>query len=177
MIGMILCGGFSKRLQPLTKRVPKVLLELKEGYAILDRQLFGYKSAGFDRVLLLTGYLGEKIERRYGGEYKGLKLEYVAEEKPLGTLNAIRLGLREAGEDAMVSNGDVVADINLRKMREKFERSKCQAMMFVARMRSPYGIVLFKGNRIKSFEEKPLLDYYINGGYYCMSRRVLRLLE
>ena len=80
MIGMILCGGYGRRFRPLTDVIPKVLLEIKDGYSILDRQLFAFGSAGFDRVLLLAGYLSEKIEERYGSEYKGLKIEYVVEE-------------------------------------------------------------------------------------------------
>lgn len=177
MIGMILCGGLSMRMRPLTSRIPKVLLELKRGYTILDRQIFGYKSAGIDRVFLLTGHLGGEIKRKCGDVYKGVKLTYVAEEKPLGTLNAIRLGLEEADEDAIVSNGDVITDINLKLMVRKFQRVRCQASMFVVRMRSPYGIAELKGGRIVSFEEKPLLDRYVNGGYYCLSREVLGLLE
>lgn len=177
MIGMILCGGLSKRMRPLTSKIPKVLLELKDGYTILDRQLFGYKSAGIDRVFLLTGHLGGKIRQKCGGEYRGLKIEYIAEKKPLGTLNAIRLGLRKADEDVVVSNGDVVADINLRRMMQEFKKSRCSASIFVTRMRSPYGILRLAGGRIKSFEEKPLLEHYINAGYYCLSRRVLGLLE
>ncbi len=164
-------------MRPLTSKVPKVLLELKDGYTILDRQLFGYKSAGIDRVFLLTGHLGGKIRQKCGSEYWGLKIKYIAEKKPRGTLNAIRLGLKEADEDVVASNGDVVADINLKQMMQGFKKSRCAASIFVTRMRSPYGILRLVGARVKSFEEKPLLEHYINGGYYCLSRRVLGLLE
>ncbi|MFQ6129254.1 MAG: sugar phosphate nucleotidyltransferase [Candidatus Hadarchaeaceae archaeon] len=174
---MILCGGLSKRMRPLTSKIPKVLLELKPGYTILDRQLFGYKSAGIDRVFLLTGHLSGKIRQKCGGEYKGLEIEYITEKKPLGTLNAIRLGLKKADEDVVVSNGDVVADINLRRMMQEFKRARCSASIFVTRMRSPFGILRLEGGRIRSFEEKPLLEHYINAGYYCLSKRVLPLLE
>lgn len=177
LIGMILCGGYGKRFRPLTDEIPKVLLEIRGGYTILDRQIFAYASAGFDRVLLLAGHLSEKIRERYGPEYKGLKVEYVVEEKPLGTLNAIRLGMERANEDAMVSNGDVITDLNLRRMWEEFEGSRYLASMFVVRMRSPYGIVELGDGYIKSFKEKPLLEYYINGGFYCLSKDTLGLLE
>lgn len=177
MIGMILCGGYGKRFWPLTEEIPKVLLEIKDNYTILDKQLFSYKSAGFERVILLTGYLSEKIEERYGREYKGLKIEYVIEDEPLGTLNAIRLGMENSREDAMVSNGDVVTDLNLRRMKRHFEATNFLASMFVVRMRSPYGVVQLGNGYVKSFVEKPLLDYYINGGFYCLSEDVLGLLE
>jgi NDP-sugar pyrophosphorylase family protein len=177
MIGMILCGGYGKRFYPLTAQVPKVLLEIKKEYTILDRQLFGYKSAGIDSVFLLVGHLSEKIKKKCGSMYKGLDIKYITEKKPLGTLNAIRLGLREADDDVAVSNGDVIADINLRRMIQEFKKSHYAASMFVTRMRSPYGVLRLAGERVESFEEKPLLEHYINAGYYCLSRRVLRLLE
>ena len=64
-IGMILCGGFGKRLRPLTETIPKPLIEIKDNYTILDKQLFDFKNAGVDKVLLLTGFLSEKIRERY----------------------------------------------------------------------------------------------------------------
>jgi NDP-sugar pyrophosphorylase family protein len=177
MIGMILCGGHGKRFRPLTAKIPKGLLEIKKGYTILDRQLFACKSAGFDKVLMLTGYLSKKIEKRYGATHKGLKIEYVVEKKPLGTLNAIRLGMKVADDDVFVSNGDVMADINIKRMVREFKPAEFLASMFVMRMRSPYGIVMLGDRHIESFKEKPVLDYYINAGFYCLSKKILSLLE
>jgi NDP-sugar pyrophosphorylase family protein len=177
LIGMILCGGHGKRLRPFTDEIPKSLLEIKEGYTILERQLFGYGSAGFDRVYLLTGYLSEKIEEKIGSNYKGMKIEYVVDDEPLGTLNAIRLGMERAGEDAMISNGDVVTDLNLRMMCKKFQGSNCLASIFAVKMRSPYGLIILKNGLIERFEEKPILEHYINGGFYCLRKETLDLLE
>ena len=175
--GMILCGGFGKRLRPLTEKVPKPLVEIKydysilEGndtYTILDKQMFDFKNAGVDRVLLLTGFLSEKIEERYGSDFNGMKIEYVIEDEPLGTLNAIRLGMEHINdkEQCVIRNGDVVADLNLKKMIHQGEKSDYPLSMFITKMVSPYGIVEVSGDKLVSFKEKPVLDYYINGGIY-----------
>lgn len=165
---MILCGGFGKRLRPVTEKIPKPLVEIKEDYAILDKQLFDFKNAGISEVYLLAGFLHEKIKERYGEEYKGIKINYVIESEPLGTLNAIRLGMEQVtGEKQIViRNGDIVSDLNIKKMIEEGEKSDYEVTMFVTKMQSPYGIVDLSGDRITSFKEKPLLDYYINGGVY-----------
>lgn len=167
-VGMILCGGFGKRLRPITETVPKPLVEIKEDYAILDKQLFDFKNADVNEVYLLAGFLHEKIEERYGDEYKGIKIHYVIEDEPLGTLNAIRLGMEALDEEkqVVIRNGDIVADLNIKKMIEKGEMSDYDVTMFVTQMRSPYGIVDLSGDKITSFKEKPLLDAYINGGVY-----------
>ena len=117
-VGMILCGGFGKRLRPFTETLPKPLIEIDEDYTILDKQLFDFKNAGVDEAYLLVGFLHEKIEERYGDEYNGVKIHYVIEDEPLGTLNAIRLGMEAIGEDkqCIICNGDIVSDVNIKAM-------------------------------------------------------------
>ena len=169
-VGMILCGGFGKRLRPVTETVPKPLVEISDNYTILDKQLFDFKNAGVNEVYLLAGFLHEKIEERYGDDYDGIKIHYVIEDEPLGTLNAIRLGMNAIGDEniqCIIRNGDVVSDINLKAMIEHGVKSSFPVTMFVTQMQSPYGIVEISGERLVSFKEKPILeDYYINGGIY-----------
>ena len=167
-VGMILCGGFGKRLRPVTEKIPKPLVEIKDDYTILDKQLFDFKNAGVEDAYLLTGFLNEKIKERYGDEYKGVNIHYVIEDEPLGTLNAIRLGMKAIDDNVqcIIRNGDVVADLNIKKMIEQGEKSDYPFSIFITKMQSPYGIVETSGDRLITFKEKPLLDYYINGGVY-----------
>jgi NDP-sugar pyrophosphorylase family protein len=142
-VGLILCGGFSKKLGPNTEEIPKPLVEIKEGYTILDKQLFDFKYAGVDEVYLLTGFLSEKIKERYSDEYCGVKINYVTEDEPLGTLNAIKLGMDAIGpnKQCIIRNSNIVADINLKKMIELGESSEYPVSIFVTQIQSPYGIV------------------------------------
>jgi NDP-sugar pyrophosphorylase family protein len=177
MIGMILCGGYGKRLTPLTESMPKPLIEVKDGYTILDKQLYDFRHAGIDRAILLTGYLSEKIEERYGASYEGVGIEYSREEEPLGTLMAIRMGLKKADKDVVIRNGDVVTDVNLRRMVTRAQESDYPVTVFITKMRSPYGVVEIGEDRIRSFREKPLLDYYINAGVYYVKKDAFSLFE
>lgn len=117
MIGMILCGGSGKKLKPYTDNTPAPLVEIRDDVTILDKQLFDFASAGIDEAILLTGYKSDMIESRYGDRFKGVRISYHVEDKPLGTLNALKAGMELAkGEDVVVRNGDVVTDVNLKKM-------------------------------------------------------------
>ena len=167
-VGMILCGGFGKRLRPITEKVPKPLVEIKENYAILDKQLFDFKNAGIEAVYLLAGFLHEQIKDKYGDNYYGINLHYIIEDEPLGTLNAIRLGMEFLKEDKqiVIRNGDIVSDLNIKKLIEDGSNSDYDVTMFITKMQSPYGIVDLRGDKISSFKEKPCVDYYINGGVY-----------
>ncbi len=171
VVGVILAGGYGKRLKPITDEVPKPLVEIKENYTILDKQILDLKYAGIDEVYLLVGYLWEKIRDRYGDVWNGVKINYLVEDKPQGTLFALKNCFNELDEDAVVRNGDVVADFNIREMI-RFAQLNRDALLTIAitRMRSPYGIIDFKDNLILSFREKPLLDYYINAGVYYIKR-------
>lgn len=57
-IGMILCGGFGKRLRPITEKVPKPLVEIKMTiqYWISN---YDFINEGIKKVYLLTGFLHE----------------------------------------------------------------------------------------------------------------------
>ena len=169
--GVILAGGYGKRLRPLTDSIPKPLIEIKENYTILDKQILSLKYAGVREVHLLVGYLWEKINERYGEEWNGMKIRYWIEDEPQGTLYALKNIFSKLEEDSIVSNGDIVADFNLRSLIASAQENKDALIMIaVTRMLSPYGIVDFKDGRILSFREKPLLDYYINAGFYYIKK-------
>lgn len=168
MIGAILAGGYGKRLKPLTDEIPKCLIEIKENYTILDKQLLQFKHAGINEVYLLVGHLHNKIKERYGAKWSGVNIKYLVEKEPRGTLYAINNLLSEAdNETVAVRNGDVVADVNLKRMA--IEHRKGELTMFVFPLVSPYGIVDIFGKKIVAFREKPKLNYYINGGIYIIS--------
>lgn len=167
-IGMILCGGLGKRLRPLTDSTPKPLIEIKNGYTILDKQILDMKYAGINRVILLTGYLHEKIEDRYGSRWNDVRIEYSVEEDPIGTWGAVATALERFKPRCtiLISNGDIVTDLNIRRM---ISSSRYPMVMFIVTMRSPYGIVELSGDKIIGFVEKPQLPYYINGGFYVVN--------
>lgn len=173
MIGAILAGGYGKRLKPITDAVPKTLIQIKDDYTIMDRQLFDFRNMGIRDVYILSGYLGDKIEERYGSESKGLKFHYLREDKPLGTLFSLRGLLSEVPEeDVVLRNGDTITDMNFNKFVEFSVNSPYGLVMFISRMKSPFGVVETLGEQIVHFVEKPYLDYYINSGLYYIKKEV-----
>ncbi len=167
MIGAILAGGYGKRLKPITDEVPKALVQIRENYTIMDRQIFDFKNMGVNEVYILSGYLGDKIEERYGESYEGVTFHYLREQKPLGTLFSLQSLLSErTDEDVVLRNGDTVTDLNFKKFIGFAENNSYDLTMFVTKMKSPFGIVDLLGDQVTEFREKPLLDHYINAGIY-----------
>lgn len=167
---LILSGGYGKRLRPLTDTMPKGLMEIKDGFTILDKQLLAFKAANIKNVFLLTGHLGDKIGQRYQDNWQGLHINYFKEDEPMGTLWAVKNALEKIDSDVVVSNGDIVSDINIKDFIQHSQDSEQLLTIFVTKMRSPYGILEIKDNKVLSFLEKPILDHFINAGIYYVKQ-------
>ncbi|MEM3476947.1 MAG: nucleotidyltransferase family protein, partial [Candidatus Micrarchaeaceae archaeon] len=172
VVGVILAGGNGKRLMPLTENLPKALLEVKKGWSILHHQLNEFKNAGIFNVYLLISNKSAIIQEKLGNEWNGITLNYLNEKEPKGTLFAMDNCFRQLNEDSVVRNGDIVSDINLKKLIDFAQSSNYDMVMALTKLRSPYGIVDLNGTAITNFVEKPLIDKYINAGIYYISKKV-----
>ncbi len=170
MIGAILCGGYGKRLKPLTDDIPKPLLEIKKNYTILDKQILQFKYAGIKKVVLLCGYLNEKIQERFGNKWNDVEINYLIEDSPRGTLYAINNLFKNFDSDNyIIRNGDVVCDVNIKEM---IKEHKNKMLMYITPLISPFGIAEISENKIIGFKEKPKLDHYLNAGIYAISKNL-----
>jgi histidinol-phosphate phosphatase family protein len=85
---VILAGGRGTRLMPLTANCPKPMVHVNEVpfLAVLLDQLVTF---GIERVVLLTGYLGEQIAAYFGTSYKSLSIEYSQQSEALDTAERV----------------------------------------------------------------------------------------
>ena len=88
---LILAGGLATRLRPITKEIPKALLEIN-GKPFIQYQLEYIREQGIEEVVICTGYLGQMIKdfSKDGSKY-GLKIFYSGDgDKLLGTGGAVK---------------------------------------------------------------------------------------
>jgi NDP-sugar pyrophosphorylase family protein len=176
--GVILAGGYGKRLRPLTNVKPKPLLEIA-GKSILSWQIEWLKKNGVDEMMFCVGYLKEKLIEYVGGGNKfGLKVGYVVEEEPLGTGGALKNAeaFLKGEKRFLVINGDIIT--NLDPMRLAIEVNGFIGAISLVPLRSPYGIVdIDVKGFARSFREKPLIpEYWVNAGIYCFSSHIFSYL-
>ena len=178
MKAAIIAGGLARRLRPITEAIPKVLVEVG-GKPIIEWQIEWLRSQGVDTVVVLAGYLHEKIIEFLGsGSKYGVKVVYAIEDEPKGTGGALKNAESVLSDDIFLAvNGDIITNIPARKLVEELRKSEeILGAMALVPLKSPYGIVkINEEGLVTEFMEKPVLrEYLINAGVYAMKPEVFK---
>jgi dTDP-glucose pyrophosphorylase len=176
---VIMAGGKGTRLRPHTESCPKPMLPVGDKPMlehIIDRAI----SQGFNHFMLAIHYLGHMVEDYFGdGSKMGARIEYIREDAPLGTAGALGLLSRPPEFPFVVTNGDVLTDINYADLLDFHIRQQAAATMAVRthEWQHPFGVVQTKGLDIVGFEEKPINRTHINAGVYVLTPAALNELS
>jgi NDP-sugar pyrophosphorylase family protein len=152
----ILAGGLATRLRPITEKIPKSLVPVA-GKPFLAHQLELLHARGIRHAVLCVGHLGEMIERDFGREAGGVKLDYSFDgPKLLGTGGAIKRALPLLGGEFFVLYGDSYLPIEYRPIAEFFRRSGKKGCMTVYHNEGRYDTsnVVFADGEIKVYDKK-----------------------
>lgn len=175
---VIMAGGKGMRLRPYTTNCPKPMLPVA-GKPMLQHIIERAKSQGFRHFVLSLNYLGQMIRDHFGdGTAYGVTIVYVEEDEPLGTAGALSLIQPRPESAFVVTNGDVLTDIDYRELIEFRERHNAHGVMAVRMYEwtNPYGVVQMEGVNITGFAEKPVSRSHINAGVYAFSPAALEHL-
>ncbi|CAC9615713.1 Glucose-1-phosphate thymidylyltransferase [Bathymodiolus brooksi thiotrophic gill symbiont] len=114
MKAMILAAGRGERMMPLTKNIPKPLLNAK-GKPLIEHSICALKNAGITDIVINTSYLGEQIQTHLGnGKKFGVKLQYSTEQHALETAGGIIQALPLLGNQPfIIINSDILCDYDL----------------------------------------------------------------
>ncbi|MGB0123857.1 MAG: nucleotidyltransferase family protein [Silvibacterium sp.] len=173
MESIILAGGLGTRLGSRLNGIPKPMAQVANRpflEILMDRLIDG----AFNRTLLSVGHLSTVIAEHFGNCYRGMPLEYVVEETPLGTGGAIRQALWRAREDAVfVLNGDTHFEVDYSEMLRFHTASEADLTIGAARVPdvARYGGLELIGDRVSGFIEKGCTGAgWINAGVYVLTR-------
>jgi len=175
---VIMAGGEGTRLLPLTKDIPKPMLKIG-GKPIMEYNVDLLKSYGISHVTLSVKYLKELIEEYYqDGASKELEISYITEDRPLGTIGAVKQIEEFHNNYVLVMNSDLLTNINLEQMFDELVSSEADMVVATVdyKVQIPYGIVESDGSRIKALVEKPTYTYYSNAGIYMFKKEIIEMI-
>ncbi len=177
MKAIVPAAGVGTRLRPHTHTAPKVLLNVA-GRPILAHILDEILELGVDELVLIVGYMGDRI-RQYVDSHYDISVHYVEQPERLGLGHAVFLArdmIREG--PTLIVLGDTIFDADFKRILS--ERTNYIGVKAVDDP-SRFGIVELDGNRITRLVEKPddpPTNLAIVGIYYLSeSARLFQALD
>jgi len=196
---IILCGGKGTRMGG--QMIPKPLVEIG-GRPVLWHVMKIFAAQGFNNFILALGYGGDEI-KRYFLEYDWRSRDFALELGNGGeqflTPNDIvgwRITFAETGLETMtgarvrraaryvehgrffVTYADGVADIDLHALLRHHRQRDLLATITGVKAFTRFGLMETDGQgRVTGFQEKPLVDALINGGFMLFERDAMTYLD
>ena len=174
---IIMAGGRGTRLHPYTKDLPKPMLELNKKPIIahnIDRLIY----FGVKNFYVSVNHLKEQIINFLNDYYrnKNIKINFLEEDKPLGTIGSVALQKKYLHDDLLVLNADILTNIDFEDFFLSYQKNHSDMAVgaFNVKIDIPYAVMETKGEIIKSFIEKPSYIYHSNAGIYLFKQKFIK---
>lgn len=171
---VLMLGGLGTRLRPLTNDIPKPMLKVGNK-PIVETIIDGFKQYGYTNFIFSVNYKKEVIQNYFqSGEAFGITIDYVEEEKRMGTAGALSLIENRPTEPFFVMNGDLLTQVNFDQLMQFHLEHDAVATMCVREYeyQVPYGVIETNGTDLTAIKEKPIHRSFVNAGIYVLSPEV-----
>lgn len=182
----MLAAGEGQRLRPLTFTRPKHMIPVG-GRPILEHLINALKIAGINDILAVVNYKAEIIKGYFGdGSKFGVKIDYIYQERVLGTANAVAAAEEYIGErEFLVINGDLLVSAEaIRSVMSAHERDRPTATLAGVGIERPenYGVLKVEDRWLVDILEKPQLEMHpadnlVNAGIYVFSTEIFDFIR
>jgi glucose-1-phosphate cytidylyltransferase len=200
---VILAGGLGTRLREETEFKPKPMVEIG-GMPIIWHIISNFINSGFKDFIIATGYKGHMIKEyflnleTYLNDFtvkidaeNGLKIQALRHLNQDINISVIDTGLNTmtggriyklqefiGHENFICTYGDGLSNINPKELIKFHLAQKTFATVTAVKPRSRFGQLEVSTNGIvKSFREKPIMDDWVNGGFFVFSKEIFNYLS
>ncbi len=174
---VILAAGEGQRLRPFTVTKPKTMLSIADK-PILQYVVEAVAQNGIRDIIIVVGYRREQVFDYMGdGEQFGVKIDYITQERQLGTAHALMQTREVVGNEFLVLPGDNLIDADT---IARFVTIKPTAMLLKnLENTARYGVVTTEGDIVKGIIEKPkeAESDIIDTGIYAFTREIFNFID
>jgi len=175
---VLMVGGLGTRLRPLTENIPKPMLKVGNK-PILQTIVEKFSLYGYKNIVMCVNYKLNIIQDYFGdGSRFGVNIDYILEDKRLGTAGGLGLIDEKLTEPFFVMNADLLTNVNFDHLYDFHVTNNSMATMCVQDydFKVPYGVVNVENTKILSIKEKPTQKYFVNAGIYMLSPDCLKYI-
>lgn len=176
---VMMAGGLGSRLYPYTKILPKPLIPIGD-VPIAEHIINRFVDMGCDRFWLVVNYKKNMIKSYFNELEKPYQVDYVDEEKPLGTGGGLSLLKGKLNSTFFLTNCDILIDADFGDVYRLHKNSGNWITMVCAvkHFTIPYGVVeITEDGKISTMQEKPEMNFLTNTGVYVVEPQVIDLIE
>ncbi|NLY45189.1 MAG: NTP transferase domain-containing protein [Tissierella sp.] len=176
---VIMAGGLGTRLYPYTIILPKPLIPVGE-IPIAEHLINRFNKYGCRDFYLIVNHKKNMIKAYFNEVEKDYTLNYIDEDKPLGTGGGLSLLKGRINSTFILSNCDILIDQDYEKIYQfhKKEKNLITMVCSLKTLRIPYGVIdIGENGEIENIKEKPELSFFTNTGFYIVEPSVIDDLE
>ena len=175
---VILAGGLGTRLSEYTHSIPKPMININNK-PLIYHIMKHYAKYGFKEFYIALGYKGHVIKNFFNKNHYGWKINLINTGLKTMTGGRLKRLKKYLGKDTfMMTYGDGLSDINLKKLLKFHKKNKKIVTVTAVRPPARFGVLKFNGNLVKYFKEKSKLDQgWINGGFFIMEPKFLEFIK
>ena len=174
---IILCGGVGQRLRPLTGKVPKPLIKIKNK-AIIEYIINHFLKYKINNIIIVTGYKHKLLKKFINKKYKNKKIRILDTGLKTEIIERVEKISNHLNNNVILCYGDTLVDINLNKLIQFYLKDKNKFIVSSYQLKSSFGILdMNDKNIVTRFREKPKLGMWFNVGYFVFSNKYLKILK
>ena len=175
---ILLAGGFGTRLSEYTKTIPKPMINVA-GKPMLLHIMKLYAKYGYKDFYIALGYKGEIIKKFFNKKFFDWNINLVETGENTMTGGRLkRLKKYIGNETFMMTYGDGLSNVNLKKLLKFHKKNKKLATLTTVRPPARFGVLKLNGQYVSYFKEKSKLDEgWINGGFFVMEPEFLKFIK
>lgn len=176
---VLMAGGFGKRMMPLTKNLPKPMLPLNNK-PIIHHIIDQLKICNFKNFFITTHYKSNMIiDYLHQINNLDVNIQFVEEERPLGTAGSLSLLKGKINSDFIVINSDLLIKINFSNFLSFHKNHGEIATLGVRKhiYQVPYGVVSIDDTSATDIIEKPTYTHFISAGVYCFKKDIFSFID
>lgn len=173
---VLMAGGLGSRLKEISADTPKPMLNIG-GKPILETIINQFNSSGYKNFYISVNHMADQITNYFeNGEKFDVHIDYLHENKRMGTAGCLSLIENVTEEPIFLMNGDILTNVNFEEMMNQHISNNNEITIASITRENviPYGVIQYDGNKVTKIAEKPNYKYIVSAGLYILNSNLIK---